>query len=178
MKKFYSFGKVALVGALLAVSNNACTDLTETLYDKVEEKNFYKTDEEFTAALGAAYTSLYSFMNHGTIFSINEVSTDEMIIPHRGNDWYDGGQWLRNHRHEFGKTDDPYNNAWGFCYGGISNCNRLLEQLAAADPVKAANYTSELKTLRALFYYWLLDMYGNVPVVTAFKNAETAPATQ
>ena len=178
MKKVYLIGKMALVCLLLAVSNNSCTNLDEQLYSAVEEKNFYKTDEEFTAALGAAYTSLYGFMNHGALFSISEVSSDEVVIPHRGNDWFDGGQWLRMHRHEYKANEDGFNNAWGFCFGGVSNCNRLLEQLAAADAVKAAAFTSELKVLRALFYYWLLDLYGNVPIVTAFKNAEAAPATK
>jgi starch-binding outer membrane protein, SusD/RagB family len=29
-----------------------------------------------------------------------------------------------------------------------------------------------------LYYYWLLDMFGNVPILTSFKTAEKTPATK
>ena len=178
MKKILLSGKLLLVGIFLTVFNNACTDLTETTYDQIESKDFLKTEEEIIAAVGAAYTSLYGFMNHNTIFTIQEITTDEMVIPHRGADWLDGGQLLRLHYHTHNPKEDGFNNAWKFCFGGVATCNRLLETLTSADPKLAAKFTSELKVLRALYYYWLCDLFGNVPIVTAFSKAEATPATK
>jgi starch-binding outer membrane protein, SusD/RagB family len=177
MKKLFFVGKAALVGLFLMIGTNSCTDLTEKTYDVLKTEDF-KTESEIIAIVGAAYTNAYSFMNHNTIFSIQEVSSDEMAIPHRGADWFDGGQWLRMHRHEYTAGEDSFNNAWQFCYKGISNCNRIIEQLATADPKLATAFVSELKVLRALYYYYLLDLYGNVPIVTAFKTADAAPANK
>jgi starch-binding outer membrane protein, SusD/RagB family len=177
MKKLFFAGKALFVALFLTVSTNSCTDLTEKTYDVLKTEDF-KTESEIVAVVGAAYTNLYSFMNHNTIFSIQEVSSDEMAIPHRGADWFDGGQWLRMHRHEYTPKEESFNNAWQFCYKGISNCNRIIEQLETADKTLAAKFVSELKVLRALYYYYLVDLYGNVPVVTAFAKAEAKPANR
>ena len=106
MKKLFLFGKLMLALVLLATFNNSCTDLDEKLYDTVTDDNFLKTEEEFIAALGAAYTGLYALGNHGSYFSVQEVSSDEAMIPTRGADWGDGGQWINAHRHDF-KPGDP-----------------------------------------------------------------------
>jgi Starch-binding associating with outer membrane/SusD family len=177
MKKIFLTGKMLLVGLFMTIVSNSCTDLTEQTYDVLKTESF-KTEAEIVAIVGAAYTNLYGFMNHGTIFSIQEVSTDEMAIPHRGADWFDGGQWLRMHRHQYNTKEDGFNNAWQFCYRGVSSCNRIIEQLGEADPKLAAKFVSELKVLRAMYYYYLLDLYGNVPIVTDFKKADASPATK
>ena len=36
-------------------------------------------------------------------------------------------------------------------------------------------FIAELKALRAIYYLWLLDMYGNVPIVTSFADADPTP---
>ena len=178
MKKILVSGKIVLIGLFLTIFNNSCTDLTETAYDTIKAQDFLKTEEEIIAAVGAAYTSLYGFMNHNTIFTIQEITTDEMVIPHRGADWLDGGQLLRLHYHTHNPKEDGFNNAWRFCFGGVATCNRLLETLSSADPKLAAKFNSELKVLRALYYYWLCDLFGNVPIVTAFSKADAAPVTK
>ena len=177
MKKVFLTGKMLLVGLFMTIVSNSCTDLTEQTYDVLKTESF-KTESEIISIVGAAYTNLYGFMNHGTIFSIQEVSSDEMAIPHRGADWFDGGQWLRMHRHQYNTKEEAFNNAWQFCYRGISNCNRIIEQLGEADPKLATRFVSELKVLRAMYYYYLLDLYGNVPIVTDFKKADASPATK
>lgn len=177
MKKIFLTGKILLVGLFMTIVSNSCTDLTEETFDVLKTENF-KSEAEIIAIVGAAYTNLYSFMNHNTIWSIQEVSSDELAIPHRGADWEDGGQWLRMHRHAYNTKEESFNNAWQFCYRGVSNCNRIIEQLGEADPALAAKFISELKVLRALYYYYILDLYGNAPIVTDFKKAEASPATK
>jgi hypothetical protein len=178
MKNLLKTGKFLLVGAALALSNNSCTNLDETLYSQLDLAGSLKTDDQFIATLGAAYTGLYGFMNHGNIFSLNEVGSDEMIIPIRGSDWGDGNQWERVKRHAMAPTEDVANNIWNFCFNGVGTCNRLIETLSENNPTKAAPFVSELKVLRGLYYYWLLDMFGNVPILTTFKTAEKTPATK
>ena len=89
MKKYWF--KALLAGLFVIAFNQSCSDLEENLYDQIKADSFFKTDEEFIAALGAAYTGLYSFAGNGGYHNIQEVASDEAMIPQRGGDWYDGG---------------------------------------------------------------------------------------
>lgn len=163
-----------LAGTFVALFSQACTNLDEKVFSQVTQDNFFRTPEEFASALGAAYTNLYGFANHNGIFSIQEVSSDELMIPQRGNDWFDGGQWLRMKRHTFTPLEDSFNNAWSFCYSGISACNRLIAQFEAIPNSTAV--IAELRVLRAIYHFWLMDLFGNVPIVDKFAGAPARPA--
>jgi hypothetical protein len=185
MNKFLVRGKWVLPALFLLTFNNSCTDLEENLYDTVTNENFLRTEEEFIAALGSAYTSLYPLMNHGSYFSVQETSSDEAMIPTRGADWGDGGQWVNAHRHDLKPGDPNINNAWNFMYGGINTANRLIFQFTSlktagsVDAELADKFIAELRGLRALYYYWLMDTFGNVPIVTRFDVEEGfLPATE
>lgn len=177
-------GKGLIVAMLLLGFNQSCTNLDEEIFSDLTSENFPTTEEQFISALGATYTSLYGLLNHNSIFSLQEVSSDEMMIPHRGADWFDGGQWLRVHQHSFNDAEESVNNGWNYLYGGVNNCNRviaLFETLVEDGKVAeedATAFIGEVKVLRALFYYWLLDAYGNVPIVTSFDESEPNPPTK
>ena len=172
MKKYWY--KALLAGLFVIAFNQSCSDLEENLYDQIKADSFFKTDEEFIAALGAAYTGLYSFAGNGGYHNIQEVASDEAMIPQRGGDWYDGGVWLNAHRAEFNPADGPLDGAWGFLFGGVNTCNRLIFTFnklindGSVDPALATPFISELRTLRALWYLWLIDGFGNVPIVDKF----------
>jgi hypothetical protein len=182
LRNWFIKGKGLILGLVLVFAfNQSCTDLEEQYFSELTEDNFPTTEEQFIAALGATYTSLYGWANHNSIFSLQEVSSDEIMIPQRGNDWFDGGQWLRVNRHEPNKNEEAVNNGWNYLYGGVNNCNRVIDlftNLVSEGKVpadQAAGFIAEVKVLRALFYYWLLDAYGNVPIVTSFATAEANP---
>ncbi len=179
MKNLLKYPKALLLAGMLLVVNNSCTDLDEELYSTVTFDNFFKSDEEFISALGAAYSSLIGLMgSHNATWSIQEVSSDELMIPQRGGDWFDGGQWLRMFRHEYLPSEESFNNSWGQLFGGVAACNRLIEQFSAIQSDRAKAFVSELRCVRALFYYLLLDLFGNVPIVTSFSAAEANPTTK
>jgi hypothetical protein len=169
--KHISLIKYSLLGVLLVAAS--CTKLDEKslLYDQVTESNFYKTDKELASAVGAAYGSIYGY--NGAFFNLNEVTTDEVVVPTRGADWGDGGHWVRLKTHTTNSTDSQPANGWSLGFGGVTRCNKILAALAVSKSPTAATYVSELKCLRAIYYYWLLDLFGNVPVVTDFSS--TAP---
>lgn len=174
------WNKYLLLG-LLVVGFTACTDLEEEVFSELTDDNFPTTEAQFISALGATYTSLYSTGSHNSFYSLNEVASDEISIPVRGTDWIDGGQWISAHRHEYTGGEESVKNGWAALYSGISNCNRVIELFedlvnrGKVEPELAAGFTAEVKVLRAYFYYWLLDMYGNVPIVTSFYNATVNP---
>ncbi|WP_033412103.1 RagB/SusD family nutrient uptake outer membrane protein [Segetibacter koreensis] len=153
----------------------SCTKLDETdvLYDQVTTDQFFKTDREFLSAVGAAYTNLYGY--RGSFVNVNEVTSDEIVVPTRGADWGDGGHWVRLKLHTYKPTDSEINGAWNNLYAGISTCNRLISTLEPVGTDQSKAYIAELKVLRAIYYYWLLDTYGNVPLSIDFKNTTPPP---
>lgn len=165
-----------LVVVVLPFANQGCTNLDEELFSEVTADNFFQSDEEFISALGAAYTSLYGFA--GDAYGLQQVASDETVVPTRGNDWDDGGHWRRLHQHLYTPDDPLVGGGWSFCYSGIATCNRLIFQFNELGVEGSEVFTAELEVLRALFYYWLLDLYGNVPIVDRFDVADDfAPST-
>ena len=147
------------------------------MYSDVTANNFFKTDEEFIAALGQAYSSFGGIGNHFGLWTINELSSDELVISTKGGDWYDGGVLLQMHQHNYVASNGLFNSAWGFCYGGINTCNRLIAQFKDLNTPAADAFIAELRGVRALWYYWLVDSFGNVPLVIDFKDI-SKPATK
>ena len=168
----YSIIKYSSLALLLFA---ACTDLNEkeVLYDQVTQGNFFKTDAEYVAALGAAYTNLYgTFGSADNIMPLQEVTTDEMVVPTRGADWGDGGHWVRLKTHTYNPDDPRPLNSWNVMFAGVNTCNRVLSIFEPLGTDQSKAYISELKALRAIYYYWLLDLFGNVPLSIDFTKTE------
>lgn len=167
---------------LIAAGNRSCTNLDEELYGEVTPENFFQTEEEYVAALGAAYTAFQSYAT-GDILSLQETTTDEMVVPTRGQDWDDGGMWRRTHLHSWTYEDVYTNGGWNFGFGGVSTANRLIFQFQTlvdngqVDQATADAFIAELETVRGFFYWQLIDLYGNVPLVLDFATAEATPPT-
>ncbi len=171
--------KILFAAAISVLGFSSCADLEPELTDVITEDTYFQNEDAFISALGSAYTNLYGVANHGTLFSLQEVSSDEAAVPHKGPDWEDGGQWLRTHRHDFSPGEGVFNNVWNFCYSGINTCNRLIATFENVDNPNSAAFIAELKVLRAYYYIVLLDVFGNVPIIETFDVPEGfLPATE
>jgi starch-binding outer membrane protein, SusD/RagB family len=167
MKKLINI-RYFLIGLGMSYFASSCVDLEEEVFSEVTADNFFKTDEEFISALGQAYTSLGGLGNHSGLWSINEIASDEIVVSHKGGDWFDGGVLLQLHQHEF-QPDNPFlQNSWNFLFGGINTCNRLIFSFESLNNPNSPAFIAELRALRALYYYWAMDAFGNVPIVTDF----------
>ena len=167
MKNIYK--SILIFSALFII--NGCTDLDEILVGEATSE-FNETGVDFANfdgggagpadALNSAFSQLRSAgsASHGGYWSIQSVSSDEMAVTQKGGDWYDGGIWIDMHRHTFGASNGPIAGAWNQQYSAIGACNDALA--SGLD----ANQTAQIKTLRAFFYYRLLDLYGRVKLVT------------
>ena len=129
----------------------------------------------FVSALGEAYSRLFSIGNHSNLWTTNELQSDELVVTTKGGDWFDGGVLIQMHEHSFTPDNGFFNNAWTQIYAGISTCNRLIYQFGLLGTPEAEAFIGELRAIRALWYYWALDSFGNVPLVTDFTDT-SAPS--
>ncbi|MGQ1891591.1 RagB/SusD family nutrient uptake outer membrane protein [Thermophagus sp. OGC60D27] len=164
MKKFCLF-----ISTLLLLLS-ACSDLDEKVYDQIEADRFYTTDEQIINALARIYAQLRSEANHQGYagekgwYDLNEVTTDELMIPARGASWQDGGVWMQLYRHKWTPSHSFIGGTWEWLYQSIIDCNTALEVFALNQSDE--QYIAEARVLRSLFYFLLMDGWGAVPIIT------------
>lgn len=171
-KSIRAAGLYALLLMLPAlVSLQGCTDLEETPVSSITPEQFYRTEEEVLGALASVYRQLRNQLpgTAGSYYHVTEISSDEMIVPTRGSDWYDNGRWLELHRQLWASNSptglQDMNSAWVQAFVGIARANLLLNALGNVTVPNKAVVEAEARTLRAFFYYMLMDLFGGVPIV-------------
>jgi starch-binding outer membrane protein, SusD/RagB family len=177
MKNKYLF--ILIILALLSVK---CTKLDEKLYDKVETSQYGETPSEIQTIVGRAYASLRGFKDNTSIsyptceyvFLLVECVSDEACIPTRGTDWYDGGRYQEAEYHTWNSENAMVLSSWRYYYQGISGVNAIISQIeSSALTAESKNAVeAELRGLRAYYYYNLLDLFGNVPIITNYAELE------
>ncbi|MCK9159206.1 MAG: RagB/SusD family nutrient uptake outer membrane protein [Bacteroidaceae bacterium] len=166
--------KIFVLGLIVSVvfMGQSCTKLEDTSYTSILAEQFSPTGDDLASLLGAAYVPWrQTFLLWNGVARAQMLPSDEDVIPARPNGWVDGGVYKRMHQHKWTTEDDVPLEAWNRTYVGINACNRVLYQIESGqidigDQKDAV--ISELKVLRASYYYILVDLFGNVPLVTKF----------
>jgi hypothetical protein len=163
----------------VAVLMNGCSFLEEHPSSALTEEKAFGS---MTALRNNAVLSVYMYLGgnadsqglQGTgrgVYDLNSLTTDEQIIPTRGGDWYDGGYWQDLHNHAWTADDRSIRDTWDYLFKVVMLTNSGIAHIEAYDqPDKdttlLAAYKAELRAVRAMYYWYLLDMYGRVPIVT------------
>jgi hypothetical protein len=163
-----SIRAATLAGALLLSPILGCTDLTEVPKSAITPDQYYRTPGEIVGGLASVYATMQQVVQN--YYNLSEVTTDEIIVPTRGSDWYDNGQWLDLHYQTFTPNSsatlgfgDP---AWRDTFQGVARANVLLDALKNVDFADKKVVTAEIRALRAFYYFELQDLFGGVPIVT------------
>lgn len=167
---------------ILAVSMMFCcwACLDEHPKDQLDQEAIYNNaDNIYKNAVASLYNYIGSNQEseglQGTcrgIYDYNTLTTDEAMIPIRGGDWYDGGLWENMYKHTWNANDMYLYNVWKYLFKVIVLSNHSLsvidshKQLLTAE--QAEKYKAEVRAVRALFYYYAMDMFGRIPIVTAY----------
>ena len=105
------------------------------------------------------------------IYDLQTFGSDEAMIPTRGNDWYDGEIWQDMYRHSWTPGHTMMKKSWLYLYKVITLCNRSIEQLDAHGHLLNASdlmsYKAEVRSIRAICYWYLLDLFARVPIITS-----------
>ncbi|NLR93907.1 RagB/SusD family nutrient uptake outer membrane protein [Flammeovirga agarivorans] len=167
--------KIFAVATLIGAS--ACTNLEEKLYSSVTDE-YFQDPENLPAAVAPVYASLRSFYHHENYWGFNQVASDETLVPSRGGDWYDGGKWLELNAHTWTSNHPHLPGLWNAPYTGIARANGLIESLAEFEQNDEIIKTqAEIRFLRAYYYFTLMDMFGNVPLVLVSQHNGDTPAS-
>lgn len=160
MKQIYNLIAIALLSAGLA----SCSDfLDQNPQTDLSENDFYKTADDFTAAVNGAYSSLQESNIYGNWYVFAEIPSDNTRNQLSGS---------VTSQDEFDKfyidTQNSYiRDFWAAAYKVINRTNTVLGRIDGIDinADLAARYKLECKFIRALMYFNLVRVYGDVPLV-------------
>lgn len=157
---------------LLACIFTGCEDFLNRLpEDTLSPDAYYNDTKELKTGLSGCYKILQNIYSPTDMTKVLELMSDDGKDPRNTDEF-----------HVFRKTNaHSQANIWTWNYKMIYNCNSLLNILAGYSPtnetdrIEALAMEGECHFLRALAYFNLVRIYGDVPKVTEmFKNPTDA----
>lgn len=122
----------------------------------------------------AALTSLYTSANgYGYTIALNTgLSSDELV------NYSTNTSQVMCYTNSLNASNSPSNNIWINAYNYIYGANAILEGLATGNvsPVVTKQLTGEAKFLRAFWYFYLTNLFGDVPLITSTNYQANAHA--
>jgi hypothetical protein len=162
MKKIYNY-IIAVLGFGMAVS---CTDLNEEVYSYIKQEDFFTSEEQVAIYAGRAYTSLQNWGSEQSWLTMDMLLGDEACAPiNPEGKWNDSGRYKELQEHRIPVSSKLNLMTWDFIFDGITACNDVIYALETTDVNfdGKARMLSEIKVLRAFFYFLAADGYNNVP---------------
>lgn len=183
--RFYKAIVLIALTSGIGFSSVSCGDeFIEDVQNKgaFDSNNYFQNEEQSFSALVSVYDLLrkYSGGFENTVTFFNAAS----------DDFYSGGgsptdgtgiQSFSNYSIDQITVPKTY---WNDFYQGIARANLLIQRIPGAkmnDQVRK-RFIAEAKTLRALYYFELLKMFGNIPLIlqpiTATDDYYNIPQTE
>ena len=164
--------KIAAV-SLLAMAFTGCSDSFLDTASKTESNtaNFYQTQNDANRALIGCYDGWrQTSSNPGVGFFVASEVMGAECFGATGNT--DGRGYQVIDRFDLSQSSadlNIYESDWARYYQGIYRCNELIkyeEQINWTDEKVRGTYMGECHALRAILYFDLVRLFGNVPLLT------------
>lgn len=161
-KKFYT--ALLISSAILSGSMLSCKKFTEISPPKnaVLGADVFKD----SLSINGAIMGIYSSLSSGALISGNAsaylgLSADELNKIRTNNNA------LQLQNNALSATNGNTGDLWSAAYRVIAEANSCIVGLKASNitAVRAAQYSAEAKYLRAYCYFYLVNLYGNIPLV-------------
>jgi hypothetical protein len=171
-RKFISF----VIAVMVIVDFQSCT-VDPTYYSQVAPETFYDSQEKVYQRFAVPF-ACWADANYGILsdfWGLSTLSCDEMLMPNRNGDWYDGGLYMLHYYHWFAPSVNSY---WIYCWDtfshGVAQAWSAMNDIDKYVDFEALNFESgardkmldQLRVLVASFYLVALDAYGGVPLYT------------
>jgi len=178
--------KIAII-AIVFVSFFACTDLEPNLYSGIDRNNFYNNSTEVTAALLRVYEHGSWFYRNFDIFTLEELTADQLALTQKGGHWYNQGRFIRLHEHRWTPEEHEFYDVWRGAWIGISLTNTMLDELPEIDydaipgsltTEDQQRHLAEMRVLRATYYFHLLSFFGDVPISETAYGTPPDPSSR
>jgi len=127
--------------------------------------DFYSSTSAAVQAINAAYIQLtFTNATANPLWVFGDVASDDAVKGGQAGDNPDIGT-IDNFT--YNSSNANLSAEWGNFYEGITNCNLVLANVPSInmDAALRSRILGEAKFLRAWYYFMLVNIYGDVPVV-------------
>ncbi len=180
IKPLFVLKKHALGGALLTLGLlGSCSKdyLDLQPRDAFSTESFYKTQTDAIQATTAAYAQLQKQGLYGHSLWAMDIMADNSFVG--GGGAADGIEFQQLDNFAIPASNPVITDLWQRTYLGIGACNQVLLRVPAIDmDAKIKDRClGEAEFMRALYYFYLVRAYGDVPLVlTPAKSPAEAAA--
>jgi hypothetical protein len=159
-----------ITGMLLVVVVSCKKFIKEELVTTLTE-DYYKTDAGLEDLVKSAYTPLQWKFNEEQSYAMHNFGTDEF----REGDQFNNVRY-NDYDANLNANDAFVNGLWINNYAGIRRCNQGIDLIGQYnDPASKVLGTqaqkdlriAELKALRGLYYFQMVQQFGGVPLITS-----------
>lgn len=169
---------VVFIACLLILSATSCNRDFLELYpeDRLNTNNFYQNQNDFERALIGSYARIRPLYSNSSILFATELSTDNAEI-----------QWsspsvaeMQFDQNALSSENGTVNVLWTNALFTITNCNAIINRIdqVSFDEAAKNRILGETKFLRAFSYFYMVRLFGNVPITTDdFSSPEQVEQT-
>jgi len=175
-----------ILSSLLVLLVASSCSVEPDYYSQTVPETFYESQDNVWQRFNRPFTHWRWYVADASErWCMQELGTDEVCQPTRGSDWYDGGQYLRWHYHEYStEMSNIYNGFYGFAMGVALAWDALedIDQFVDFEAMGFPEGTKESmlmqqQTLAASFYLDGLDFFGGVPLYLSTREELKGRAT-
>ncbi|MBR4851264.1 MAG: RagB/SusD family nutrient uptake outer membrane protein [Tidjanibacter sp.] len=177
MKKFLLMlaATATMIGSMSSCSNLDGL-LDEVNYGNPTVEDMVTDEQNVILLVGQCYADLKWIHDHWGYWGLVTISADEgLCVPrNKGNDWNDGGYWMKQNDHTWDFRGDAIKNVWNTTISGAVSCNRVLQTLELGKENMSeeiyAQYVGEVEVLRTYYFYLLFECFGRVPYTETYEE--------
>lgn len=169
MKIFHKRIKPAVALLLIMICATACKKdfLTETNLSNITQSNYFTTAAQAQASVTGIYPDLQTFTSEEGYLGEAAWASIEFPVGHLAS----GGSSLYNNaliKHTNSSLEPVFRTVWVGFYSGISNANLAIARIPGITMTATTQKAllGQAYFLRALYYYYLVRLYGDIPLIT------------
>ncbi len=172
--------KIITYSVLLSIMliSQGCKKFLETdVQGNYPESEFYKTPEQAVLAINAAYQPLAFSTPLNRLWVFGDVASDD---AEKGGDPGDQADIGLIDQFNITPINGNLEYEWTILYEGVTRANIVIARVPgiSMDQTLKDRIISEAKALRAWYYFNLVIIFGDVPLVTEPLNADELQVPQ
>jgi hypothetical protein len=136
----------------------------------MNEMDFYKTEADFNTALIAVYQTLHTIYGaQGPVSYFGEQMSDNgTLTAHTGTQ----GDYFDFRDHTIKVSNSLVLTYWNNFYQSLYRVNTFLDKIQSVDFERKTVFEGEARFIRGLYYFLMVQLWGDVPLVIKPLNVE------
>ncbi|MBD0831567.1 RagB/SusD family nutrient uptake outer membrane protein [Aestuariibaculum sediminum] len=172
MKNIYNLIKKVkfLVISCTLLVITACS-LEEDVYSIYTPETFYSNEAQVLSSLSGIYRNFAATTGMGVEYRCLELPADQVVVHEKIQGWWGGANFAELMEHTWTPSHAYIAGTWNSYFRTVGQTNALIASLesSALSEEEIAGPLAELHSLRAYAYFFLMDLFGNVPIFTLPK---------